>query len=277
MFKPGFTLIMCLLVCCAVAQQTNKPKLMIIPYAMNLHLSDMDDEIVQVSGYTSLQVTRETRIGAEKSVYLAGANLFDINTLANVQDDSVVNFLDGVHKSVSYDYKLVPVPEDIVLEDNKAKKAMAKTLGKLKGFARKLQKGTSESDESREYASIKDGQIIVEQNKEERFMSTKVLNPTLFEQMNDFSEQQYFLFLNQLNTSREMINDYSTGHSKRVLKAKLHYSLFNAEGKLLEEGAAISYDKAQIKLKQGYYHILFPSLSHQFEQIFNKLSSAQTE
>jgi hypothetical protein len=269
------SLILALVICTNLvfAQESEKKKMMIVPYAMNMYLSDIDDQLVSISGYTPLQVKRQTRMGAEKSVYLAGANLFEITTLANLQDDSVLTFLDGVHKSVSYDYKLMPIKEEVILEDNKAKETMTKTLGKLKGFANKVKNEVKGEEQSSSDATINDGQLVVETKTEERFMATNPINPTLFEQMNDFASQHYFLFLNQLDLTREMVINAENGQREKVIKAKLHYSLFDAEGKLIEEGAAISYNKAQIKLKDDYYHVLFPDISHQMELIFNKLNS----
>lgn len=258
------------------AQQAEKKKMMIIPYAMNMYLSDVDDQLVSVSGYTPLQVKRQTRMGAEKSVYLAGANLFEITTLANLQDDSILTFLDGVHKSITYDYKLMPIKEEVIIEDNKAKETMTKTLGKLKGFANKVKNEVKGEEKAISSATINDGQLVVETKTEERFMATKPVNPTLFEQMNDFAPQSYFLFLNQLDLTREMVVNTENGKREKALKAKLHYSLFNTNGELLEEGAAISYNKAQIELKEDYYHVLFPDISHQMELIFNKLTPTLT-
>lgn len=258
------------------AQQTVKKKMMIVPYAMNMYLSDIDDQLVSVSGYTPLQVKRQTRMGAEKSVYLAGANKFEITTLANLQDDSIVTFLNGVHKSVSYDYKLMPIKEEVIVEDNKAKETVSKTLGKLKGFADKVKNEVKGEESTNQEASINNGQLVVETKSDERFMAAKPINPTLFEQMNDFARQDYFMFLNQLDMTREMVINAETGQREKALKAKLHYSLFDAQGNLIEEGAAISYNKAQIELKDDYYHVLFPDISHQMELIFNKLTSTLT-
>lgn len=257
-----------------VKAQEVKPNMLIIPYAMNMYLSDIDDQLVSQSGYTTLQVKRQTRMGLEKSVYLAGAAMMDITTLANITDDSVTQFLDQVHHAIGYDYRLMPIEIASDEEAEQDKQSTGKkALNKIKGIAKKLKEDIApEGNEGgTEAATIDEGQLVVQTSREERFMATKVLNPNLFEYLESFSPNTYYLFINQLDLKREMVINETSGKRERVLKTKMHYSMFNQQGELIKEGAVISYNKAKIDLKDDYYQIQFPYISYQMEEVFKNL------
>lgn len=219
---------------------TRRSKVLIIPFDPKLYVSSADKDIAAKTGLSFYQIRDNMRYGLSSVVMNnVGGGLKPIS-LMHIDTGNVAKDLAYIYSSIGYKYK--PIPQKDLDRANQAKEE-AKPINKLKGQFNKLVKNEQTAQPKEEAgATIKDGQIHTVINNEEKYMSTSIHNPNLLKVLNQTYGADLFLFINELDIEEAADGDrvgLSSLSYKR--KVKVHYTIFDINGKEIYGGASIVY------------------------------------
>jgi hypothetical protein len=217
-------------------------KLMIIPFEPKMYRSEVDRQIGEHDGINFQEVRGYFRLGLDNAMYLATKKEYDVVRMHDDKAD-INRDLNFIYKSIAYQYKEVPRPEE-------KKKTIDKVADKLKKKEEKEEPGTR----------VENGQLktVKEEVPLEKFMTTEIINPGLFPYLKEKYSAGLFLFINQLDIKPEAGLDYRDYESENYRREiKVHYTIFDAKGNKLSEGIAINYFSSKTnsikKIISGYF------------------------
>ncbi len=238
-------------------------KVLIIPFEPKMYISSADKDISMHTGLNHQQIRDNMRYGiSDHMLRSVGGNLKAVSLL-HLDTGSVAQDLNYIYNSIGYKYKDLPI-EDV--EQAKKAEEDSKAINKVKGQFNKLikkdEKATAEESGSR----IKDGQIHTVRDNREKFMNTSIHNPNLLKTIGARYEADVFLFINELDIEEAAEGDrvgLSSLSYKR--KVKMHYTIFDINGKEIHGGAAMVYMPAHTndmnRIINGYFPKIGESMS----------------
>jgi hypothetical protein len=239
-------------------------KVLIIPFEPKMYISSADKEIASRTKLTHQEIRENMRYGISNQMRHAVGKGMKSVSLLHIDTGAVGRDLGYIYNSIGYKYK--PLPEDDIAR-NKQNEEDLKPVNKLKGSLNKLIKHDNLAPkESNGETRIKNGQIHSTVSYGEKFMNTSIHNPSLLKVLSAKYQADVFLFINELNieaaapASRSGLSALSY---KR--KVKVHYTIFNKDGKELHGGAAIVYMPSTTndmnKIINNYFPILAQNMS----------------
>ena len=241
--------------------QSNYSKVLIIPFDPKMYISSADKDISNRTGLTHQEIRNNMRYAISEHMRHAIGNGLKAVSLLHIDTADVGVDLGYIYNSIGYKYK--PLPLDDIAQ-NKQNEEDAKPLNKLKGSFNKLIKHDDSAEKPNEEGGtrIKDGQIHSTVSYEEKFMNTSIHNPNLLKVLGQKYEADLFLFINELDI--EAAADGSrTGLSSLSYKrkVKVHYTIFDKDGKELHGGAAIIYMPSTTNDLNKIVNNYFPTLA----------------
>ena len=239
-------------------------KVLIIPFEPKMYISSADKEIASRTKLTHQEIRENMRYGISNQMRHAVGKGMKSVSLLHIDTGAVGRDLGYIYNSIGYKYKPLPA-EDVAR--NKQNEEDLKPVNKLKGSFNKLIKHDNLApEETNGGTRIKNGQIHSTVSYGEKFMNTSIHNPSLLKVLSAKYEADVFLFINELNieaaapASRSGLSALSY---KR--KVKVHYTIFNKDGKELHGGAAIVYMPSTTndmnKIINNYFPILAQNMS----------------
>ena len=239
-------------------------KVLIIPFEPKMYISSADKEIASRTKLTHQEIRENMRYGISNQMRHAVGKGMKSVSLLHIDTGAVGRDLGYIYNSIGYKYKPLPA-EDVAR--NKQNEEDLKPVNKLKGSFNKLIKHDNLAPkESNGETRIKNGQIHSTVSYGEKFMNTSIHNPSLLKVLSAKYQADVFLFINELNieaAASASRSGLSTLSYKR--KVKVHYTIFNKEGKELHGGAAIVYMPSATndmnKIINNYFPILAQNMS----------------
>ena len=239
-------------------------KVLIIPFEPKMYISSADKEIASRTKLTHQEIRENMRYGISNQIRHAVGKGMKSVSLLHIDTGAVGRDLGYIYNSIGYKYK--PLPEEDIAR-NKQNEEDLKPVNKLKGSLNKLIKHDNLAPkESNGETRIKNGQIHSTVSYGEKFMNTSIRNPSLLKVLSAKYQADVFLFINELNieaAAPASRSGLSTLSYKR--KVKVHYTIFNKDGKELHGGAAIVYMPSTTndmnKIINNYFPILAQNMS----------------
>jgi hypothetical protein len=239
-------------------------KVLIIPFEPKMYISSADKEIASRTKLTHQEIRENMRYGISNQMRHAVGKGMKSVSLLHIDTGAVGRDLGYIYNSIGYKYK--PLPEEDIAR-NKQNEEDLKPVNKLKGSLNKLIKHDNLAPkESNGETRIKNGQIHSTVSYGEKFMNTSIHNPSLLKVLSAKYQADVFLFINELNieaAAPASRSGLSTLSYKR--KVKVHYTIFNKDGKELHGGAAIVYMPSTTndmnKIINNYFPILAQNMS----------------
>ena len=239
-------------------------RVLIIPFEPKMYISSADKEISSRTKLTHQEIRENMRYGISNQMRHAVGKGMKSVSLLHIDTGAVGRDLGYIYNSIGYKYKPLPA-EDVAR--NKQNEDDQKPVNRLKGSFNKLIKHDNlDPKETTGGTRIKNGQIQSTVSYGEKFMNTSIHNPNLLKVLSAKYQADVFLFINELNieaaapASRAGL---STLSYKR--KVKVHYTIFNKDGKELHGGAAIvhmpSATNDMNKIINNYFPILAQNMS----------------
>jgi hypothetical protein len=229
--------------------QPEYSRVLIIPFEPKMYISSADKEIANRTNLTHQEIRENMRYGISNQMKHAVGKGMKSVSLMHIDTGDVGRDLGYIYNSIGYKYKPLPA-EDVAR--NKQNEEDVKPINKLKGSFNKLVKHDNLAPKEIDGgARIKNGQIQSTVSYGEKFMNTSIHNPN---------------FINELNIEAAAPgsrNGLSTLSYKR--KVKVHYTIFDMDGKELHGGAAIVYMPSTTndmnKIINNYFPILVQNMS----------------
>lgn len=187
--------------------KTNIGKICLVPFEPKLYMSEIDQKINQQTKWEWETIRENFRRQLNDQLKLKLQSTFSV--LSFYADSAKMSKdLDYVYNSTGLAYDLVGNPSD------------AKTTNTTK-------------------TGISNGQIIVEQSSDKKFMNTKLTNLEVLSYLNKKYLSEYFVFINQLDIKNDM-NSYDINTDTYQREITVHYSILDITGKTINAGIATS-------------------------------------
>ena len=187
--------------------KTSSGKICLVPFEPKLYMSEIDQKINQQTKWDWETIRENFRHELDAQLKLKLQSTFSV--LSFYADSAKMSKdLDYAYNSTSLSYDLVNKPTD-------AKAA-----------------NTSKS-------GISNGQIVVEQSSDKKFMNTKLTNVEVLSYLNKKYASEYFVFINQLDIKNDM-NSYDMSTDTYQREIVVHYSILDITGKTINAGVATS-------------------------------------
>ncbi|MBA3972535.1 MAG: hypothetical protein H0X46_10445 [Bacteroidetes bacterium] len=187
-------------------------KVCIVPFEPKLYMSEIDQKINQQTKWEWETIRENFR------------HQLDNQLRSKLQNNlSVVSFYADsakMAKDLAYTYKSTSLSYDPVSKPTDAKAPSKKTSG------------------------ITNGQIIVEQNSDKKFMNTKLTNTEILNYLNKKYASEYFIFINELDIKNNM-DSYDISSDTYQREVVVHYSILDKTGKTINAGIATSSFSSQ--------------------------------
>ncbi len=182
-------------------------KICLVPFEPKLYMSEIDQKINQQTKWDWETIRENFRHELDAQLKLKLQSTFSV--LSFYADSAkMAKDLDYAYNSTSLSYDPVNKPTD-------AKAA-----------------NTSKS-------GISNGQIVVEQSSDKKFMNTKLTNVEVLSYLNKKYASEYFVFINQLDIKNDM-NSYDMSTDTYQREIVVHYSILDITGKTINAGVATS-------------------------------------
>jgi len=243
--------------------QPDYSRVLIIPFEPKMYISSADKDIAHRTNLTHHDIRENMRYGiADHMKHAIGKGLKTVS-LMHIDTGDVAGDLGYIYNSIGYKYKPLPL-EDVA--KNKQNVENAKPINKLKGSFNKLVKHDEQKEKEESGTRIKDGQIHSTVSYEEKFMNTSIHNPNLLKVLGLKYNADVFLFINELDIEAAA-DESRAGLSSLAYKrkVKVHYTIFDKNGKELHGGAAIvhmpSTTNDMNKIINNYFPILAQNMS----------------
>lgn len=212
-----------------VLPDTTKPlykKVMIIPFEESMYLCGVQTQLAQKSKKTHNEIVSFFR--EETALELQNQFLYSYNTVSLLHYNDTTKDLYKAYDAVSYKFEIAPKEE----KEEEPKNA----LDKAKNLFKK--KNTKSSDKI-ERGSTNQGQIVSKRNTDQKFANVVVRKPENLKYLSEKYKADLFVYVTEFDIENDMSDPtaFVNGDYKRLLK--LHYSMVDAEGKVVEKGLIV--------------------------------------
>lgn len=211
------------------AENTNKSKVLIIPFEPRLYISDIDRDLVKENEMNFQDIKAKFRAALDQNIYVSLKKYYTPLSFYTIPQEDAIKELSYIYNSIGYKYEVMPA-EEVVEKENAGKKLMSK-------FKKSKRSEDSELDsETRGSAGINNGQIISQVDDREKYMMTKISNENLINTLNKEYQATYYLFINELDVKHTM-KESGGLNSQSQREIKVHYTIFNNQEKVMDSGA----------------------------------------
>ena len=215
-------------------------KIMIIPFEPKMLMSEIDRDIYMETKWNSNQIHEYFRHQLNAQLKIK------FNKIA----PTVSFYADSIKmaKDLNYIYQSTTLSYDLV---DKSKKSSATTENKN---------------------GIKNGQLTVEIDTDEKFMNKKIIDPKLINYLNNKYKTNYFIFINELDIKNDAESyDLATDSYSRIIT--VHYSIIDRYSKTIKAGIINSTFSSKInnpkKISAQNFSEIATKLSTLFIESFN--------
>ena len=110
------------------------------------------------------------------------------------------------------------------------------------------------------------GQIVSQVDNREKYMKTTLPNPKLLPNLNDKYKASHYIFINQLDIKRSADMRYVANEEQYKREIKVHYTMFDSEGKEVSSGAIKSRFPSNQNDMDKIIRIQFPLIAKRIVQ-----------
>ncbi|OFX42220.1 MAG: hypothetical protein A2046_03905 [Bacteroidetes bacterium GWA2_30_7] len=200
----------------SINNKTNKTVL-VIPFSPRLYYNDADKEIAKQTGNSFEQIMNSFRIG------------YDNSLIKQLNDTcKAISILSGYTISNNDDIENVYSNSNYVFE-----KAMGLDKKKPSGYTHS-QLMVSDKKAEKERKKANKGEVVSPvTDVTNKFMHVKFNSPAFLIELSRKNTTDYLLFINQFEIIGNYLNPYKTGSNTNNMLIKVHYSLYDSQGKYL--------------------------------------------
>ena len=231
-------------------------KILIIPYEPKMHLSDADNQIAEYSEKNPREIRAMFRTGMTSQLQTSLMKVYPTHSmLANLTPEGM-KALDDVYRYVDYSYDTVysvAHPELSKSDSIVSEKQLLAKENKLR------QKAISKMDP-----------------EDMRYMNVKVIDGSVIKRLCEKFDVNEVVFLSQMEIKTKHTDclDASLNSSARAIK--VHYSVFDQEGKQIYGGIAKTYLPSDATEIGEIMAQAFPVLSDEIKNSLNPPKAAAT-
>ena len=234
---------------------TSKSNVLIIPFESKMYLSDIDKDLSTASELNFQDIKAKFRAALDQNIYIALKKYFNPLSFYSIEPQEARQELAYIYNSIGYKYELVP-QEEVVKKENVGTKVLSK-------FKKKDKKEEEHMD-----AGIKNGEVVSQVDNREKYMKTTLPNEQLLPNLNKKYGVTHYIFINELDIKRAADDVYQASEEQYKREIKVHYTIFDANGKEISSGAIKSRFPSTQNDMDKIIKVQFPLIA---ERIVNNL------
>jgi len=225
-------------------KESERTKILIIPFENKMYMSEIDYYINKETKLTQKQIRYEFRDGLNEQLFHAfkKRKFQPIDLMSDTL--KYAKELKYIYNNITYDY--VPIPDQ-----NNYKPPVRP----------KKEKG------------IQQGQIVADSDDENKFMNTRVLNPSLVPYLYQKFKAHYYLFINELDLKASVVNPTDFIPETAMRKIIVHYTCFSVDAKEINSGVVEVEADRKInipgKIIKNYFSIIAETIA---ERVLNQIA-----
>lgn len=190
----------------SVAWSQSLPTVMIILFEPQMFHCEIADEIHRVAGWDYKEITYRFRSALDQNLYLQLKKRgYTPVTLYEAEETRHPNEQGYIYQSMAYDYELVNNKGEVIEKPSQG---------------------------------IREGEIQIQPIDNEKQIKVVITNPNLIPTLNKTYHAHYYLFIAEMDVFKPAYQAYED--NKKYL-LKVHYTLYNQEGKLVDNGLVKHY------------------------------------
>lgn len=226
--------------------RSNKPTLLLVPFEPMMYKSSIDRSIGQTDGTTYKQIVGNFRTGLDNLLFIETDAKYRVIRML-VDDEDRRKDLYTIYGKSGKDYRILPV------EVEEAPKKV--NLPKLK--KRKPE------DEKPHGTTMKNGQIVSENDGKERFMARTITDSSLFNYLHGKYGSVLYVFVNQFDVGPMDGLDFRAFEGDEYQREiKVHYSIYT-HGFEIYSGVAKTYFSSMVNSQKEIIVENMPDLARQ--------------
>jgi hypothetical protein len=202
---------------------SGKKSVLVIPFETKMYFSDIDRDLGKENELNFQDIKAKFRAALDREIFIALKAYFNPLSFYAIEPQESREELGYIYNSIGYKYEVVP-QEEVVEKESAGKKI----LGKFK---------KKEKEEEYTKAGINRGEIVSQVDNREKYMKTTLANPKLLPNLNKKYIASHYIFINQLDIKRSADKRYVASEEQYKREIKVHYTIFDNEGKEVSCGA----------------------------------------
>lgn len=198
---------------------------LLVPFESKMYISDIDKKIYESEGLGTNEIRAKFQASLDQNLFI-NAKEMGLEPLSfYTMEVDAQKELSYIYSSIGYKYEILPK------EENKEKN---KTVAdKLKNKFK-----TKEENENQPQNNTTNGEIITKRVTEERYMQTTITNNNLLQTLVNTYQIEGVIFINQIDLLNNIVADGSGKHNRLL---KIHYTIFDAAGNIIQSSAEKTY------------------------------------
>ncbi len=205
------------------SEVNSKTSVLVIPFESKMYLSDIDKDLAQKNELSFQDIKLKFRAALDREIFIALKKNHNPLSFYAIEPKESSAELGYIYNSIGYKYEIMP-EEVVVKKENVGKK----WIGKMKKKPKK---------EKYIEAGIQNGEIVSQVDSREKYMKTKLTNDKLLPNLNDKFKASHYIFINELDIKRAVTDVYKASEEQYKREIKVHYTIFDKEGKEISTGA----------------------------------------
>jgi len=232
-------------------------RILLVPFDPRIYYNDATAIIARNTGETHDEIMLYFREQFSLQLYNA---MMDSCTVVNLLTDNTRQAqedISGLYSSISYELRLAMQnnPEDPDEVENM-------NFFLRRRYEKEQKKKNEAMDNSR--TRIVDGEIVGHrQPVEDKYLHIVFHQPEVLSEIASRRDIDYFLFINQFDIKGNYGDPYLSGNSKSERIIKVHFSLYNAEGKLVHGSFGMNKMPFNLDDKKEVANLYFPEVIRQ--------------
>ncbi|GAB4382458.1 MAG: hypothetical protein Kow0075_14320 [Salibacteraceae bacterium] len=195
-----------------------RPVIVIVPFAPNRYLSEIDREIAKGTAYTYQHTRGFFRKGMDNALIIAAK---PHNVVVSMHADDA-----DINKDLNMIYRMTGVRVEPYEPPSISDQAGFRL--RLARYWEKLQ--TNIAPQPEPGTRIEEGMLVSVEDNRELITKTRIVNPMVFDSLSKKYEADYVLFVNEFNMIRGTSDQYKLMSDDYDRLAIIHYSVYDGEG-----------------------------------------------
>lgn len=198
---------------------------LLVPFESKMYISDIDKNIYESDGIGTAEIRAKFQASLDQNLFI-NAKEMGLEPLSfYVMEVDGQKELGYIYSSIGYKYEVLPKEEKTEEEQTVTDKLKNKFKPK-------------EKSEKQPQSNTTNGEITTQRVTEERYMQTTITNNNLLQTLVNTYQVEGVIFINQIDLLNNIVTDGSGKHN-RVLK--VHYTIYDANGNIIQSGAEKTY------------------------------------
>lgn len=231
---------------------------LLIPFESKMYISDIDKNIYESEGIGTTEIRTKLQASLDQNLFLyAKENGLEPLSFYVMEVDAQKE-LGYIYSSIGYKYEVLPKEE----KEQEDQTVTEKLKNKFK---------PKEEKQKQPESNTTNGEITTQRVTEERYMQTIITNNKLLQTLVTTYQIDGIIFINQIDLLNNIVTDGSGKHNRLL---KVHYTIYDKEGNIIQTGAEKTYFPSNVN---NVDKISKTAIAENAKKIIEKIKLIQVE